>query len=118
MNLETFYDYCLQKKGVEPTFPFGDQTLVLKVMGKMFAAAGLDNERFEVNLKCDPEWALELREQYADVRPGYHMNKTHWNTVHFEGELEDRLLYQMIDHSYDLVVQSLPRKVKAELEKL
>ncbi len=118
MNLEAFYDYCLQKKGVRPTFPFGDQTLVFKVMGKMFAAASLDSERFEVNLKCDPEWALELRELYADVRPGYHMNKTHWNTVYFEGEVADDLLCRLIDHSYDLVVQSLPRKIKAELEEL
>ena len=118
MDIETFRDYCLHKKGVEETFPFDNVTLVFKVMGKMFALTGLDNEVFEVNLKADPEWSPELREQYPDIRPGFHMNKNHWNTVHFEGELSDKFLLELIDHSYDMVVKGLTKKLKKELEEL
>lgn len=115
MNIEDFRDYCLQKKGVEETFPFDNVTLVFKVMGKIFALTGLDEDEFKVNLKCDPSRALELRERYLQIVPGYHMNKHHWNTVHFEEGLPETLLEELIDHSYDLVVASLPKKLQAEL---
>ncbi len=116
MNIEAFRMYCLSKKGVEETFPFDNVTLVFKVMGKMFAVTGLDNPEFTVTLKCDPERALRLREDHPEIVPGYHTNKKHWNTVSFEGSLDDRFLCELIDHSYDLVVQQLPRKLKAEWE--
>ena len=115
MDFDRFHAYCLAKPGVEETFPFNETTLVFKVMGKMFALTGLDNEPFAVNLKCDPEWSVELRERHAEVQPGYHMSKLHWNTVTFEGELPEELLLQLIDRSYDLVVASLPKKVRAAL---
>ncbi len=118
MDIETFRAYCLAKKGVEETFPFDDITLVFKVMGKIFATTGLDNSTFTVNLKCDPDRAIELREQYPEVQPGWHMNKQHWNTVSFEGSLGDRLLKELIDHSYDLIVKSLPKKIRQEWEQL
>ena len=118
MNIEEFQAYCLAKKGVEETFPFDEVTLVFKVMGKMFALTGLEHEEFKVNLKCDPDWAIELREQYPEIQPGWHMSKSHWNTVHFEAGLDDKFLCELIDHSYDLVVKSLPKKVRLEWEQL
>ena len=118
MDISAFLDYCLAKKGVEESFPFDESTLVLKVMGKMFAACDVHEIPLSVNLKCDPEWSTELREQYEDIQPGYHMNKKHWNTVQFEGELDERLLCRLIDHSYELIVQSLPKKQKQILESL
>ncbi len=84
MDIETFHAYCMAKPGVEETFPFNETTLVFKVMNKMFALTGLDNDEFKVNLKCDPDRAVELRELHPDIQPGWHMNKHHWNTVHFE----------------------------------
>lgn len=118
MTLETFHSYCMAKPGVEETFPFNESTLVFKVMGKMFALCGLDREAFEINLKCDPDWGVELREQYPDIQPGYHMSKIHWNTVLVEGDVPEKLLLQLIDHSYDLVVKGLTKKLKLELEEL
>lgn len=118
MDFATFHAHCLTKPGVEETFPFDEVTLVLKVMGKMFALTGLDREVFSINLKCDPDWATELREQYPDIQEGYHMSKKHWNTVLAEGDVPDDLLLKMIDRSYDLVVQGLPKKLKLELEEL
>ena len=118
MNIEEFHAYCLSKKGVEETFPFDEVTLVFKVMGKMFALTGLNSEEFTVNLKCDPERAIELREEYEAVRPGYHMSKKHWNTVHFESDLEDDFLRELIDHSYDLVVKKLKKADQAFLKNL
>ena len=118
MNIEVFRAYCLAKKGVEETFPFDDVTLVFKVMNKMFALTGLDAEEFKVNLKCDPDRSIELRETYGDIQPGWHMNKKHWNTVTFENELEDALLYELIDHSYELVVKGLKKKDKEALKAL
>ena len=118
MNIEEFHAYCMSKKGVEETFPFDEVTLVFKVMGKVFAITGLDNEVFEVNLKCDPEYAIELREEYEDIRAGWHMNKKHWNTVVFEGHLEDEFLCKLIDHSYDLVVQKLKKADREFLKNL
>ncbi len=118
MHIEAFLDYCLSKPGVEETAPFGPDTLVMKVMGKMFAATGLDEEEFRVNLKCEPQRAMELREQYPQIIPGWHMNKVHWNTVYFEQGLPEELLRELIDHSYDLVVSGLTRKLKEELNQL
>lgn len=118
MTLEDFYEYCLAKPGVEETFPFDENTLVFKVMGKMFALTGLEREEFSVNLKCDPERSQELREQYEEIQPGWHMSKLHWNTVYFDGDLSEDLLRELIDHSYELVVKGLTKKLKAELEQL
>ena len=118
MTLEDFYEYCLAKPGVEETFPFDEHTLVFKVMGKMFAITGLNREEFKVNLKCDPDRSLELREQYEEIEPGWHMSKRHWNTVNFEGELSEKLIRELIDNSYDLIVKSLTKKLQAELEQL
>ena len=118
MNIEEFRDYCLSKKGVEETFPFDEVTLVFKVMGKMFALTGLDNEVFSVNLKCNPDRAIELREEYPQIRPGWHMNKVHWNTVDFEDGLDHSLLIELVDHSYDLVVKGLKKKDREALELL
>ena len=118
MNLESFREYCLAKPGVEETFPFGEDTLVFKVMGKMFALTGLDSAVFTINLKCDPERSIELREAHHEIQPGYHMNKQYWNTVNCEGELDERLLLELVDHSYTLVVKSLSKKIQAELANL
>ncbi|MBT8231247.1 MAG: MmcQ/YjbR family DNA-binding protein [Saprospiraceae bacterium] len=118
MNIETFREYCLMKKGCEETFPFDEVTLVFKVMGKMFALVPLDEEIAKCNLKADPEWSIELREAHDQIIPGFHMNKKHWNTVRLEEGLSDKLITEMIDHSYDLVVSKLTKKLKAELEKL
>jgi predicted DNA-binding protein (MmcQ/YjbR family) len=115
VNIESFRAYCLSKQGVTEEFPFDSQTLVFKVMGKMFALADVD--LFEsVNLKCDPDRALELRERHPEIMPGYHMNKKHWNTVAMEGALPDKLIRELIDHSYELVVAKLPTRLKNELE--
>lgn len=117
MNIESFRTYCLAKKGVTEEFPFDANTLVFKVMGKMFALADVD--LFEsINLKCDPERSIELREQFPGIEPGFHMNKNHWNTVSMNGSVPDTLTIELIDHSYDLVVSKLSRSLKTELEKL
>ena len=118
MNIEEFHQYCINKKGVEETFPFDEVTLVFKVMGKMFALTSLNKEEFTVNLKCDPEYAVELREAYDAIRPGFHMNKKHWNTVHCELEISDKLLYSLVDHSYDLVVKKLKKADREFLKNL
>ncbi len=110
MNIEEFRTYCLSKKGTEESLPFGPETLVLKVGNKIFAITGLDSEDFSINLKCDPALAIELRENYPCVQPGYHMNKKHWNTVHVDGSVKDALIKKWIDHSYDLILFSLPKK--------
>lgn len=116
MNIETLRDYCLQQNGTEETMPFGDDTLVYKVGGKMFLLAGL-KEANRFNVKCDPDLAIELRERYTEVQPGYHMNKATWNTVYFDGSLTEKQLLQMIDHSYELIVKSLPKKAQETLPK-
>lgn len=109
MNIETLREYCLSKNHVAESFPFDEETLVFKVMDKIFLLAGLENpDRF--NVKCDPERAVSLREEYEEIQPGFHMNKTHWNTVYMNGRLTDSQLIQMIDHSYELIVKSLPKK--------
>ena len=115
MNIEQFRDYCLTKKGVTEEFPFDEQTLVFKVLGKMFALSGLERIPHQINLKCDPEKAIELREEYDEqIYGGYHMNKRLWNTVVIEN-LPSNLIFEMIDHSYDLVVNKLPKKLRESL---
>lgn len=114
MNIEELRDYCLEKPGATEGFPFGEDTLVFKVGGKIFLITGLqEGDRF--NVKCDPELAVELRERYTEVQPGYHMNKKMWNTVFMNGSLTRKQLLEMIDHSYDLIVKSLPKKTQAEI---
>jgi predicted DNA-binding protein (MmcQ/YjbR family) len=102
MNIELVRDHCLSKKDVTESFPFGDDTLVFKRLGKIFVLANLDGE-LSLNLKCDPALALELRERYSSVVPGYHMNKKHWNTVMIDGSVSDAEIFKWIDHSYDIV---------------
>jgi predicted DNA-binding protein (MmcQ/YjbR family) len=117
LNIESFRSFCLSKKGVTEEFPFDENTLVFKVMGKMFALTDL--ESFEsINLKCDPETGVQLREQHASVLPGYHMNKRHWITVLMDGSIPDTLLKQWIDASYQLVVASLIKSLKLDLDRL
>jgi len=111
MDLTQFREYCLSKPGATEGTPFGPDVLVFKVGGKMFALAALNEVPTTVNLKCDPDLALDLRDRYEQVRPGYHMNKKHWNTVEIEGSVPDTELRKMIDHSYDLVVESLPKSM-------
>ncbi len=115
MDIETIRAYCLAKAAVEESFPFGETTLVFKVMGKIFLLSGLDNPVLQFNVKCDPEKAIEWREQFAAVQPGYHMNKKMWNTVTVDGSIPGRILRQMIDDSYRLVVLSLPKKSREGL---
>lgn len=115
MNIEELRNYCLYKKGVEECFPFGEDTFVYKVMGKMFLLAGSDAHPLEVNVKCDPDKAVELRDKFSCVLPGYHMNKKHWNTIVFDGSVSRKQLEEWIDDSYNLVVESLPKKLKLEL---
>jgi predicted DNA-binding protein (MmcQ/YjbR family) len=113
MDLAEFREYCLTKPGASEGTPFGPDVLVFKVGGKMFALAALDEVPPTANLKCDPDLALDLRDRYEQVRPGYHMNKKHWNTVEIEGGIPDVELRKMIDHSYQLVIEGLPKpKVK------
>lgn len=115
MNIEELRDHCLLKPAVTEGFPFGEDTLVFKVAGKIFLITGLqEGDRF--NVKCDPELAVELRERYTEVQPGYHMNKKLWNTVYMNGTLTQKQLLEMIDHSYDQVVKSLPKKTQAEIQ--
>lgn len=115
MTFDSFFDYCSSKKGVQETFPFDETTLVFKVGGKMFALT--DTEEFvSINLKCDPERAIELRERFMAIQPGYHMSKKHWNTVQLHSDVDDKMLFELIDHSYQLIVDSLPKKVRNEIE--
>ena len=118
MDIEEFREYCFTKKGVSEDFPFDEVTLCIRVMGKIFAITGLDNIPFKVNLKCEPDYAEELRERYPEIQPGWHMNKTHWNTVEFEGALEEQLLRQLIDLSYDRVVMTLKKAQLGALKNL
>ena len=118
MHIEEFREYCILKKGVTEEFPFDEVTLVFKVMGKMFALAPLERIPSQVNLKCDPERAISLREEYDGVIiPGYHMSKVHWNTLYLE-QLPADLIRTLIDHSYELVVNKLPKKLKEEMARL
>ncbi len=114
MNIEELREYCLQKTLVTEGFPFDETTLVFKVAGKMFALTDLEGD-FTVNLKCDPALAIELREKYSCVKPGYHMNKKHWNTIEMDDSVPDEILKEWIDHSYNMVVKGLPKKLKKNL---
>ena len=117
MNIEHLRDFCMSKKGVEETFPFDEDILVFKVMGKMFALISISDPH-SVNLKCNPEKAIELRASYGAVNPGYHMSKVHWNTVNFNEDVDDKLILEMVTDSYNLVVSSFTKKMKAELDNL
>ena len=119
MHIEDFRTFCLSKKGVNESFPFDEHTLVFKVMGKIFAICGLERIPSQVNLKCDPDRSVELRTQYDGlIIPGWHMSKLHWNTVILESNLPPKLITELIDHSYDLVVSGLTKKLKEELKNL
>jgi predicted DNA-binding protein (MmcQ/YjbR family) len=115
MNIESFREYCLSKPATSESFPFDENTLVFKVAGKMFALTDLVDD-FSINLKCDPEKCIELREHYNCVIPGYHMSKKHWNTILIDGSVDDKLLKEWIDLSYNLVVLSLSKSQKALLD--
>jgi predicted DNA-binding protein (MmcQ/YjbR family) len=118
MNLETFYEYCLSKNGVTEHFPFDEETLVFKVGGKMFGLSSLtqwEKGAPSVNLKCNPDYAEELRAQYDDIKPGWHMSKIHWNTIEINRDVPDSLIKELIDHSYDLVFKSLTQKLQLEI---
>lgn len=117
MNIEDFRTFCMAKKGVTEEFPFDETTLVFKVMGKIFAMATLEGE-LSIYLKCDPELAIELREQYPAVQPGYHMSKKHWNTISIDGSIPSLLIFEWTDHSYHLVIKGLTKKLKDKLDTL
>ncbi len=112
MNIETVREYCLSKLNVEETLPFGPDVIVFKVSGKMFLLLPLNTDLLQFNVKCDPDLAIELRERYDCVQPGYHMNKQHWNTVVVDGTVSSKILKEWIDDSYNLIVSSLPKKKK------
>lgn len=115
MDFDAIREYCLSKPATEETLPFGPDTLVFKVAGKMFLLLPLDTEDLRFNAKCDPEEVEELRERYACVLPGYHMNKNHWNTIIVHGSVSSAQIREWIDKSYELVVDSLPVKVREQL---
>lgn len=117
MNIEAFRDYYISKKGVTESFPFDEKVLVFKVMNKMFALTDIENY-VSINLKCDPERAILLREEHPEIKPGYHMSKIHWNTVSVCGDLSQTFLLELIDHSYDLIVEKLPKKDQALLNSM
>ena len=114
MNIEQFRDYCLTKKGVTESFPFDEKNLVFKVMGKMFAVTNINSFEF-INLKCDPEKAIELREQFNGVTAGYHMSKKHWNSVYINSDIDDKSILNWTNDSYQLIVSSLTKKAQKEL---
>lgn len=111
MNVEELREYCIKKAGATESFPFDDTALVFKVGEKMFALLSLKEEPW-LNLKCDPEYAISLREEYDYIRPGYHMNKKHWNTIDISDAVDSKLLKQLVDDSYQLVYDKLPKKIK------
>jgi len=118
MNIQQLYEFCLSKKGVTEHFPFDEDTLVFKVGGKMFCLTSLqewEKGMPALNLKCNPEKALELRAEYDGVNPGYHMSKVHWNTVDFNKDISDKMMIDLLNHSYDLVFESLTKKMQAEV---
>lgn len=115
MNVEELRIYCLSKTAVSESFPFDETTLVFKVKNKMFALLSLD-DRHGISLKCDPERAVSLREKYPAITAGYHLNKKLWNSIQLDGSVSEKLLKELIDHSYQLIVDSLPKKLKQELD--
>lgn len=112
MDIEQFRNYCLQKNGVTEELPFDESTFVFKVAGKMFALTSMNKYPFQCNLKCDPDYALELRATYTGITPGYHMNKKHWITIFADGNIPDKLFIDLINHSYHLVVKGLPKGMR------
>jgi predicted DNA-binding protein (MmcQ/YjbR family) len=118
MNIESISEYCRKKKGVTEDFPFDEDTLAIRVMNKIFLLASLEKIPLQINLKCEPEYAVELREQYDAVQPGFHMNKSHWNTVLIDGSIPNNELKEMIDHSYEQVVKGLKKSDKEKLTML
>ncbi len=118
MNIEQFRDYCLTKKGVTESFPFDENTLVFKVLNKMFALTSLTSEEFKVNLKCNPDRSVELRDLYSNVVGAFHMSKLHWNSITVNQQIPVKLITELIDHSYDLVVAKMTKKDKTLLKKL
>ena len=114
-NVESFREYCIEKAHVSESFPFDENTLVFKLNGKMFALIGLE-DGVRCNLKCDPDRAISLREEYDGVIPGYHMSKTHWNTVYFDRDVPESLLIELIDHSYDLILKGFSKKIQQDLQ--
>ncbi|RZK06159.1 MAG: MmcQ/YjbR family DNA-binding protein [Flavobacterium sp.] len=121
MNIQQYFEFCLSKKGVTEHFPFDEDTLVFKVGGKIFALSSMNNWEKgmpAVNLKCDPDFAEELRAEFNDVLPGFHMSKKHWNTVKINGDVSNKKLCELIDHSYDLVFKSLTKKLQNEISEL
>ena len=116
MNIEDLRSYCIQKPFTEESFPFDSATLVFKVAGKIFLLVNVDGDPLQFNIKCDPEKAVELREQYDCVLPGFHMNKKHWNTIVCDGTVQIKMLKQWIDDSYELIVDSLPKKVREQIK--
>jgi len=116
MDFESFKNYCLRKKGTTISFPFGEDVMVLKVGPKMFSCFNINEKPLKVNLKCDPGIAMDLRDRYAAVTPGYHMNKLHWNTVEFDGSIPDKEIEKMIDDSYELVFKSLKKSERESIE--
>lgn len=115
MNVESIREYCLSKKAVTEDFPFGETTLVFRVKEKIFLLIALDADTLQFNAKSDPDKAIELRDRYNAIKPGYHMNKKHWNTVVVDGSLSSKLLKEIIDDSYNLIVKSLPKKLQEKL---
>lgn len=127
MTLEEYINYCQDKPGVTIESPMGPGSIWIKVMGKMFSLTNTDDLKMGkeivppfhfINLKCDPERAIELREQHPSIRGGWHQSKVHWNSVYMDGTVNDNLVYELIDHAYDIVVQSLPKKLQEELKNL
>ncbi len=114
MDVEKLREYCLSKTGATEDFPFDESTLAFRIKGKMFCITDLEKPD-RINLKCDPERAVELREEYEEIIPGFHMNKKHWNTVDINGTLNDKFIFELIDHSYDMVVKTLPKKFRDSL---
>ena len=121
MNIQQLYEFCLSKQGVTEHFPFDKDTLVFKVGGKMFCLTSLsawENGTASLNLKCEPEKATELRAEYDSINPGFHMSKIHWNTVAFHGDVDNKMMRELINHSYELVFESLTKKIQIEILEL
>jgi predicted DNA-binding protein (MmcQ/YjbR family) len=114
MNVEELREYCLLKKGTEESFPFDDKTLVFKVANKIYLLLSLESNPVQFNAKCEPNKAIELREKHSAIIPGYHMNKQHWNTIICDQSLSSKLIFNCIDDSYELIVNSLPKKTRVE----
>ena len=116
MDIVELREYCLSKKLVEESFPFNETTLVFKVAGKIFLLVNIDSRPLSFNIKCDPAMAIDLREKYDCVKPGYHMNKQHWNTIECSGSVPSKTILKWVDNSYDLVVSSLPKKAQGVIK--